>query len=79
MSTFHVSYDICVPLMVSLVFFPGVFLHSRVTGAGPVTTDLILRVNVRTTTFCDGQEGVDLYGRPGGVPGYPRAWYRSVS
>ena len=34
------------------VFFPGVFLSSRVTGACPVTTDLIMRVNVRTTTTC---------------------------
>ena len=32
------------------VFFPGVFLSSRVTGACPVTTDLIMRGNVRTTT-----------------------------
>ena len=32
------------------VFFHGVFLHSRVTGACPVTTDLIMRVNVTTTT-----------------------------
>ena len=32
------------------VFVPGVFLSSRVTGACPVTTDLIMRVNVRTTT-----------------------------
>ena len=32
-----------------LVLFPGVFFHSRVTGACPVTTDLIIRVNVRTT------------------------------
>ena len=32
------------------VFFPRVFLSSRVTGACPVTTDLIMRVNVRTTT-----------------------------
>ena len=31
------------------VFFPGVFLSSRVTGACPVTTDLNMRVNVRTT------------------------------
>ena len=31
-------------------FFPGVFLSSRVTGACPVTTDLIMRANVRTTT-----------------------------
>ena len=34
-----------------MVFFSwDVFLHSRVTGACPVTTDLIMRVNVRTTT-----------------------------
>ena len=30
--------------------FSRVFLSSRVTGACPVTTDLIMRVNVRTTT-----------------------------
>ena len=34
--------------------FPGVFLSSRVTGACPVTTDLIMRGNVRTTaTWAD--------------------------
>ena len=32
-----------------LVFFPGVFFSSRVTGACPVTPDLVMRVNVRTT------------------------------
>ena len=31
-------------------FFPRVFLSFRVTGACPVITDLIMRVNVRTTT-----------------------------
>lgn len=31
-------------------FFPGVFFHFRMTGACLVTTDLIIRVNVRTTT-----------------------------
>ena len=32
-------------------FFSGVFFHSRVTGACPVTTDLIImRVNLRTAT-----------------------------
>ena len=36
--------------LVGLCFFPGVFLSSRVTGACPVTTDLIAPVNVRTTT-----------------------------
>ena len=30
-------------------FFPGVFFQFRVTGAYPVTTGLIMRVNVRTT------------------------------
>ena len=42
--------DICVYHLGLCVFFPGVFLSSRVTGACPVTTDLIMRVNVRTTT-----------------------------
>ena len=31
----------------SVVYY--VFLHSRVTGACPVTTDLLMRVDVRTT------------------------------
>ena len=38
---YHLSFGLC--------FFAGVFLSSRVTGAYPVTTDLIMRVNVRTT------------------------------
>ena len=33
----------------SCVFFFRVFLCSRVTGSCPVTTDLIMRVNVKTT------------------------------
>ena len=46
-----VSCDIlCVYHLGLCVCFPGVFLSSRVTGACPVTTDLIMRVNVRTTT-----------------------------
>ena len=45
-----VSCDICVYHLGLCVFFPGVFLSSRVTGACPVTTDVIMRVNVRTTT-----------------------------
>ena len=45
-----VGYDICVYHLRLFVFFPGVFLSSRVTRACPVTTDLIMRVNVRTTT-----------------------------
>ena len=37
----------------ALCFFPGVFLYSRVTVVCPVTTDLIVRVNVGTiTTTC---------------------------
>ena len=40
---------LCVYHLGLCVFFPGVFLSSRVTGACPVTTDLIMRVNVRTT------------------------------
>ena len=46
-----VSYDICVyNFWLCLCFFSGVLLNSRVTAACPVTTDLIMRVNVRTTT-----------------------------
>ena len=45
-----ISCDICVYHVELFVFFPGVFLSSRVTGACPVTTDLIMRVNMRTTT-----------------------------
>ena len=45
-----VGCDVCVYHLGFCVFFPGVFLSSRVTGAWPVTTDLIKRVNVRTTT-----------------------------
>ena len=45
-----VSCDICVYHLGLCVVFPGVFLSSRVTGACSVTTDLIMRVNVRTTT-----------------------------
>ena len=45
-----VGCDICVYHLGLCVFFPGVFLSSRVTGACPVTTGLIMPVNVRTTT-----------------------------
>ena len=47
-----VSCDIYmrVPPWVVSVFPAGVFLSSRVTGTCPVTPDLIMRVNVRTTT-----------------------------
>ena len=46
-----VSCDICVyHLWFCLCFFPGVFLSFRVTGACSVTTDLTMRVTVRTTT-----------------------------
>ena len=46
-----VSCDIRVYHLGLFVFFPGVFLSSRVTGAYPVTTDLIMRVDARTTTI----------------------------
>ena len=39
-----------VPPLVCLCSFSEVFLSSRVTGACPVTTDLIMRINVKTTT-----------------------------
>ena len=45
-----VSCGICVYHLGLFVVFPGVFLSSRVTGACPVTTDLIIRINVRTKT-----------------------------
>ena len=48
-----VSCDICVYHLGLFVFFPRVFLSSRVTEACPVTTNLIMRVNVRTTTSLD--------------------------
>ena len=35
---------------------PGVFLSSRVNGACPVTTDLIMRVDVRTTPTTTTQQ-----------------------
>ena len=54
-----VSCDICV-YHLWFVFFPGVFLSSRVTGACPVTTDLIMRVNVRTTVFSSLKVGGPL-------------------
>ena len=47
-----VSCDVCVYHLGLLVVFPGVFLSSRVTGACRVTTeDLVIRVNVRTTSI----------------------------
>ena len=36
-------------MTIDYVFFPGVFLSSRVTGACPVTDLIIMRVNVRTS------------------------------
>ena len=46
-----VSCDLCVVYHVGLfVFYPTIFLISRVTGACSVTADLIMRVNVRKTT-----------------------------
>ena len=46
-----VSCDVCVRHLWFVFVFSEVFLSSRVTGACPVTTDLIMRVNVRTTTM----------------------------
>ena len=46
-----VSYDICVHhIWFCLCFFQGYF-SIPVTGACPVTTDLTMRANVRTTTY----------------------------
>ena len=45
----YVSCDICVYHLGLFVFFPRVFFCSRVTGTSRVTTDWIVRVNVRTT------------------------------
>ena len=53
-----VSCDIWVYHLGLFVFFRRVFLSSRVTGACPVTTDLIMRVNVRTTTTTTTQNSV---------------------
>ena len=36
--------------LADIEIFPGVFFHSRATEAYPVTTDLTMRVSVRTTT-----------------------------
>ena len=61
-----VSCDICVYHLGLFVFFSGVFLSSRVTGACPVTTDLIMRVNVRTSLGSTVRNAiVRLAGRPG--------------
>ena len=40
----------CTTFGFDCVFFPGVFLYFRVTGACPVTTDMIMQVNVITTS-----------------------------
>ena len=45
-----VNCDICLYHHELFVFFSKVFLSSRVTGACPVTTDVIMRINVRTAT-----------------------------
>ena len=43
-----------VPPSACLCVLPGVFLSSRVSGACPVTTGSIMRVNVTTTTTTTG-------------------------
>ena len=50
-----------VPPLVCSCFFPGAFLSSRVTGTCPMTTDLTMRVNVRTTTTTTRQKVVLVY------------------
>ena len=46
----HVPGMIYARLFLFCAFFsPWVFFHSRVTGTCPVTMDLIMRVNLRTT------------------------------
>ena len=52
-STTCFSYHVYMYHFCFVLFFfssPGTFFHSRVTRACPETTDLILRVSVRTTT-----------------------------
>ena len=39
----------CATFLFMFSFFPGAFFHPRVTVACPVTTDLIMQANVRTT------------------------------
>ena len=50
-----VSCDTWVFHLGLLVFSPRVFLSSRVTGACPVTADLIVPLYVRTTIWTSGQ------------------------
>ena len=50
-----------VPPLVCLRFLPGIFLSSRMTGACPVTTDLIKPVNARTTTTTISYAPPSLY------------------
>ena len=55
------------PCCMFVFFFPGVFLHSRVTGACPVTTDFIMRAicenNSNTTLWLFGPwENMSLEG-----------------
>ena len=59
-----------VPRFGVCVFLPGVFLHSRVTGACPVTTDLSMRVKTRVPTRATAAvvprylvPGIRLFGR----------------
>ena len=51
-----VSCDMCAYHLGLFVFSPGVLLSSSVTGACPVTTDLIMRVDVRTTTTVNNND-----------------------
>ena len=63
-----VNSDICV-YHLCVFFFPlGAFLSSTVTGACPVTTDLIMRVYVRTTTTTTYLGFILRFIRQGGSP-----------
>eukprot|EP00904_Undaria_pinnatifida_P005297 jgi/Undpi1/1898/HiC_scaffold_12.g05285.m1 len=54
-----VSCDIYVPPLVCLCFFPEVFLSSRMTGACPVTTGLIMLVNKRCAAWDEKKSSKD--------------------
>ena len=77
-----VSCDICVysSTTFGLCFFPGVVLSSRVSGACPVTTDLIMRVNMRTkaTTATTYVSSVAVQGTAVPVPYSRRTSVSSV-
>ena len=69
------NIDYALPPLVCLCFFPAVFhSSSRVTGACPVITDLIMRGNVRTTTTTTTTTTYMSCGREEGKRGGNREW-----